>query len=151
MCLFHSWALDAKTKKLVFLKCKRRKWAMHITAHLRYGCHFLGMALFRTVQSWFLKEMNQALRMIHKRKLLKDQAQQGQQLFLRTIMEFVLLSCQTQIFPLQICFQLKIQLEKRTASTKIRSKPQQRLVRFNSTVCLFGFGFVIQFSPLNVE
>jgi len=42
--------LDAKTKKkLVSLKCKRRKWAMHITAHLRYGCHFLGMALFRTV------------------------------------------------------------------------------------------------------
>jgi len=36
-------------KKLVSLKCKRRKWAMHITAHLRYGCHFLGMALFRTV------------------------------------------------------------------------------------------------------
>jgi|SaaInl54_10m_RNA_FD_contig_123_741_length_866_multi_256_in_2_out_0_3 hypothetical protein len=38
-----------KQKKLVSLKCKRRKWAMHITAHLRYGCHFLGMALFRTV------------------------------------------------------------------------------------------------------
>jgi len=49
MCLFHSWALDAKTKELVSLKCKRRKWAMHITTHLRYGCHFLGMALFRTV------------------------------------------------------------------------------------------------------
>jgi hypothetical protein len=44
---------------------------------------------------WRLKVKIQAQYMNHKRKRLRDQALQVQQVFLRTIMECVLLSCLT--------------------------------------------------------
>ena len=91
MCFFTVGRWMQKQKILISLK--ERKWAMHFTAHLRCDSHSWEWHYLELCRTWYLKEMNQVRHMTHKRKLLKDQAQQGQQLFLRTIMEFVLLSC----------------------------------------------------------